>query len=208
MQIEFLRFDSGEATPAFRMTPTVFRDQRGTFVELFRESTFRMFGGPGGLLDLLDGLSFVQQNLSQSRPYTLRGLHFQTDCLQGKLMRCVEGSAYQVMVDVRTGSPTLGKFIGTLLDAVSHRAVYVPPGFANGFLTLTHGATMLYETTAYFDAAKERSLAYDDPALAIDWPLGPGAAVAISAKDRTAPRLDAIEPWRAPVAAPIHEPTR
>lgn len=196
MQIEKLH-DGG----VFLLTPQVFRDQRGCFVELFRFSDLLP-----EIIDTMQAemdaskvslLHFRQANLSQSRPFTLRGMHYQQHTQQGKLMRCVAGSIYQVCVDVRKGSPTLGQWIGTHLDAITHRAVYVPPGFANGFYAFGDGATVHYEMTAYYDAVLERTLAWDDPAVGIKWPIGPGAALCMSAKDRAAPRLDAAELWEA-----------
>lgn len=165
----------------------VFHDPRGVFFEAHRVRE---------LLPAIKGHRFLQANISQSVPFTIRGLHFQQGPC-GKLMRCIVGSIFQVCVDVRKGSPTLGQWVGTHLNDKTHEAVYVPPGFANGFMAMSNGATVLYEMTDYYDPAKERALHWNDGTVGIKWPLGPGAGVIVSAKDKTAPGLGELDLWNA-----------
>jgi dTDP-4-dehydrorhamnose 3,5-epimerase len=172
----------------YKSTPDkLFRDPRGLFFEAFKVKE---------LLPALENNRFVQCNISQSVPFTIRGLHFQHGSC-GKLMRCLTGSIFQVCVDVRRGSKTLGEWVGTHLDAQNFEAVYVPPGFANGFMAKSDGATVVYEMTDYYDPEKERALRWNDGAVGIKWPLGPGAGVVLSAKDKTAPGLGELDLWRA-----------
>ena len=173
------------------LTPErLFRDYRGFFLEAHRESDMqRAIGAIGG------PLRFVQSNVSRSVPFVLRGMHYQVGPQQGKLMRCVQGKIYQVSVDVRRSSKQFGTWSSVILDDVTNEAVWVPPGFANGFFVFEYGATVQYEMTAYHDAALERSLAWDDPEVGIKWPMKEGAQVILSQKDREAPRLAQIERW-------------
>lgn len=160
--------------------PRVFEDPRGYFFESFNQIAFEKAGLP---------TRFVQDNQSQSQPGTLRGLHFQTGIhAQGKLVRVVLGEIYDVAVDIRQNSPTYGKFFGVHLDAVTHRMVYVPPGFAHGFYVLQPNTIVNYKcTTPYFPAA-ESGVRWDDPELAIPWPLLP-IPISVSEKDKVLPVL-------------------
>lgn len=159
----------------------IFHDARGVFLETFRLN--EMSGWLG--VDI----KFVQGCTSMSNPYVLRGLHYQVKNPQGKLIRVLSGSIYDVMVDLRRKSPTFGKWDAQHLDATHHRALYIPPGFAHGFVAFDRGATVYYETTTYHDASSDRSLLWSDPTVGIDWPIGPNAPLTISAKDRAAKRL-------------------
>lgn len=157
------------------LEPTVFSDERGFFMETFRQSFFD---------DLLPGLQFVQDNHSRSRQGILRGLHYQLIQPQGKLVRVVAGEIYDVAVDMRQHSPTLGQWVGVRLSAENKRQLWVPPGFAHGFYVLSETAEMVYKCSDYYAPEHEISLRWDDPQLAIDWPLLPGQAPLLSAKDR------------------------
>lgn len=178
-----------EATPlhgVHLLTPRVFGDERGFFMESWNAATFREAGFD---------VAFVQDNHSRSARGTLRGLHYQTRHTQGKLVRVTSGSVYDVAVDLREGSPTLGKSFGVILDAREHHMLWIPPGFAHGFYVCSEYADFLYKCTQPYDPDSEVSIAWDDPDLAIEWPLVEGAAPSLSNKDRAglsfrdAPRL-------------------
>ncbi|MFC4276069.1 dTDP-4-dehydrorhamnose 3,5-epimerase [Achromobacter aloeverae] len=158
--------------------PRVFGDERGFFFESFNS---RLFDEAVGRK-----VSFVQDNHSRSVRGVLRGLHYQMEQTQGKLVRAVHGTVYDVAVDIRKSSPTFGKSVGVLLSAENKRMFWVPEGFAHGFLVLSESADFLYKTTDYYLPQAERSIAWDDPDLAIEWPLDQlqGEQVQLSAKDR------------------------
>lgn len=159
--------------------PTVHGDQRGFFMETFRRSDFERLGLPG---------EFVQDNHSKSRQGILRGLHYQVNTPQGKLVRVVEGEVFDVAVDLRRSSPTFGRWVGVTLSAANCRQLWVPPGFAHGFYVCGPVAQVVYKCTTYYSPADDRSLLWNDQTLAIDWPLGNGEPE-LSEKDRKAPRL-------------------
>lgn len=166
--------------------PTVFADDRGWFTESFNESRFH-----AALAEL--GLPapgpFVQDNHSCSRRGVLRGLHFQrAPHGQGKLVRVVQGAAFDVAVDIRRGSPTFGHWVGEELSAANKRQMWIPEGFAHGFLALEDETHFLYKTTDYYDQPSEGAILWSDPDLAIGWPGEPGRFI-VSAKDAAAPRL-------------------
>jgi dTDP-4-dehydrorhamnose 3,5-epimerase len=142
--------------------PVVHRDDRGTFVETYHAERYRAAG---------IGKRFVQDNQSSSRQGTVRGLHLQVQKPQGKLVRVIEGEIYDVAVDVRRGSPTFGRWIGIVLEAESFRQCYVPPGFAHGFSVLSSTAQVEYKCTDVYDPGSEIGIAWNDPALAIPWPV-------------------------------------
>jgi dTDP-4-dehydrorhamnose 3,5-epimerase len=156
------------------VVPKVFGDDRGFFFESFnRRDLEAALGRP---------LDFVQDNHSRSRRGVLRGLHYQRPSPQGKLVRAVRGEIFDVAVDLRRGSPTLGRWHAERLSAENKRQLWIPEGFAHGFLVLSEEAEVLYKATAYYAPATERSIRWDDPALAIAWP-DVGAPPALSAKD-------------------------
>lgn len=159
------------------LEPRVFGDERGFFFESFNRRRFHDVTG----IDC----EFVQDNHSRSAHGTLRGLHYQLQCPQGKLVRVISGSVFDVVVDMRSGSPTFGVATCTELNGEDHRQLWIPPGFAHGFLVLSDGADFLYKTTDYYHPASERTLKWDDPQLGIEWPLdklhGP---LIVSEKDR------------------------
>lgn len=161
------------------LEPRVFGDERGFFLETYRESWQASLGGPGG---------FVQDNHSRSSKGVLRGLHYQLNRPQGKLVRVTRGRVFDVAVDIRLGSPHFGRWFGVELDDVDHRMLYIPPGFAHGFVVLSEQADFVYKCTEYYDAPSDRGIAWDDPELAIAWPLD-GLTPQISAKDATHPPL-------------------
>jgi dTDP-4-dehydrorhamnose 3,5-epimerase len=142
--------------------PTVRRDQRGFFVETFHIKRYQ----EAGIAE-----SFVQDNLSRSVRGTLRGLHFQEPHAQGKLVMAVEGSVYDVVVDIRVGSPTFGQWYGLDLTDQNLRQIYVPPGCAHGFCVTSETAMFLYKCTDYYSPKDERGVLWSDPALAIPWPI-------------------------------------
>lgn len=158
----------------FVLEPEVFEDERGFFFESFNARRFRAETG-------IDPV-FVQDNHSRSRRHVVRGLHYQVGVPQGKLVRVSAGSVFDVVVDLRAASPTFGSWIGTELSADNRRQLWVPPGCAHGFLTLSDQAECLYKTTEYWSPPHERTLLWNDPQLAIAWPLE-GEPV-LSEKDR------------------------
>lgn len=159
--------------------PQVFGDERGFFLETLRQSIIE---------EVLPGARFVQQNHSRSQKGVLRGLHFQRERPQGKLVRCARGEIFDVAVDIRPGSKTFGKWVGVSLNDQNHRQLYVPPGFAHGFLVLSDVADVIYQCTEYYHPESEGGIAWDDAALAIPWPLQ-GIKPTISAKDAAWPPL-------------------
>lgn len=159
--------------------PRVFGDERGFFFESFNH---RLFQEKTGL-----NPAFVQDNHSRSGRNVLRGLHYQVRQPQGKLVRVVVGEVFDVAVDVRKSSPTFGKWAGTIISAENKRQLWIPPGFAHGFLVLSQSADFLYKTTDYYAPEHERSIMWNDPAIGIDWPLQ-GEPI-LAAKDRAGKRL-------------------
>jgi dTDP-4-dehydrorhamnose 3,5-epimerase len=143
--------------------PKVFGDQRGFFYESFNRRQFASFIGRD--------LDFVQDNHSRSEKNVLRGLHFQVQHPQGKLVRVIQGSVFDVAVDIRKSSPTFGQHVAVELSAENQRMLWVPEGFAHGFLVLSDSAEFLYKTTDYYAPEHERCVRWDDPAIGVDWPL-------------------------------------
>ena len=163
--------------------PKVFGDDRGFFLESWNARAFAEAG--------IDE-RFVQDNHSRSARNVLRGLHYQIVEPQGKLVRVVDGAVFDVAVDVRRSSPHFGKWVGYELSAANKRMLWVPPGFAHGFVVLTDTADFLYKCTTLYAPAHERSIAWDDPAIGIDWPLH-GATPLLSGKDAAAVTLAEAE---------------
>lgn len=156
------------------LEPKVFGDERGFFFESYNEQVFRQATG----LEV----SFVQDNHSKSSRGVLRGLHYQLPpCTQGKLVRVVSGEVFDVAVDIRKNSPTAGQWVGEVLSASNKRQLWIPPGFAHGFLVLSETAEFLYKTTEYYAPELERCIVWDDPEVAIEWPLQESPV--LSAKD-------------------------
>ena len=156
------------------LDPKVFGDARGWFFESFNRRVLEQaLGRP---------LDFVQDNQSLSARGVLRGLHYQLPFPQGKLVRVLRGEIFDVAVDLRRGSPTFGRWVGERLSAENRRQIWVPEGFAHGFLTLSEQAEVLYKTTDYYHPETERCVRWDDPSLAVAWPLA-GLEPSVSAKD-------------------------
>lgn len=154
--------------------PKVFGDARGFFYESFNQNAFNEATGLN--------LSFVQDNHSRSAQGVLRGLHYQVKQPQGKLVRVVRGAVFDVAVDIRQTSPTFGQWVGVELSEDNHRQLWVPPGFAHGFVVLSESADFLYKTTDYYAPEHERCIAWNDPVVGIDWPLT--VPPSLSAKDQ------------------------
>jgi dTDP-4-dehydrorhamnose 3,5-epimerase len=160
--------------------PVVHGDERGFFVETFSRDQWRELGVE---------VEFVQHNHSRSRRGTLRGIHFQTEPGQAKLMRCSRGEILDVAVDLRRGSPTYGQWEAHVLDDVKHRQLFVPVGFGHGFVVLSEEADVAYQVSSYFDPATEAGIAWNDPDVGIDWQV---AEPLLSERDKQAPKLAEI----------------
>ncbi len=166
-----------EATPlrdVYLLHPKVFGDERGFFTETWNARTFADAGFD---------FHFVQDNHSRSQHGILRGLHYQTQHTQGKLVRVVAGSVFDVAVDLRRSSPSFGQWWGTTLSAENHCMLWVPPGFAHGFYVQSESADFLYKCTDFYDPESEVSLAWDDPTVGVEWPIAEGEAPLLSGKD-------------------------
>ena len=163
--------------------PKVFGDDRGFFFESFNQARFEEAVGRS--------VRFVQDNHSRSTKGVLRGLHYQIQQPQGKLVRVAQGEVFDVAVDIRRSSPTFGKWVGALLSAENKHQLWVPEGFAHGFVVLSETAEFLYKTTNYYAPAHERSILWNDPDLAIDWKFD--GQPLLSAKDQAAKRLSQAE---------------
>ena len=156
-------------------TPKVFGDDRGFFFESFNEKVFQAITGFAP--------RFVQDNHSKSQQGVLRGLHYQlAPMAQGKLVRATQGEVFDVAVDIRKGSPTFGRWVGEILSADNKRQMWIPEGFAHGFVTLSDTAEFLYKTTDFYSPTHERCIAWNDPAIGIEWPLK--SAPLLSGKDQ------------------------
>ena len=170
---------------AFILEPKVFGDARGFFMESYNRRDFAEATG----LDL----DFVQDNHSRSRRGVLRGLHYQIKQPQGKLVRVVRGAVFDVAVDIRRSSPTFGRWAGVELSEDNQRQFWIPPGFAHGFLVLSESADFLYKASDWYAPEHERSIAWDDPAIGVEWPLQDIGTPLLSDKDRAAPALAQAE---------------
>ena len=157
--------------------PAVFGDQRGFFMELWKATAYKEHGLPG---------QFVQSNISRSGAGVLRGLHYQHPQAQGKLVSVLDGSVFDVAVDIRRNSPTFGQWAGVELSSDNRRQLYVPEGFAHGFCVLGESALMSYLCTAEYSAQGDAGVAWNDPDIDVKWPIDD---VSLSPKDRDAPRL-------------------
>jgi dTDP-4-dehydrorhamnose 3,5-epimerase len=165
-----------------RLQPRLFSDDRGWFAETWNLAAFEKAGLPS---------RFVQDNQSRSRQHVLRGLHFQLQHPQGKLVRAVAGRIFDVAVDIRRSSADFGRWVGVELNAETPEMLWIPPGFAHGFLVLSESADVLYKTTDFYSPASERTIRWNDPALAIEWPLT--AEPIVAAKDAAGTALHQTE---------------
>jgi len=163
--------------------PKVFGDERGWLTESFNAQDFSMATGLN--------VEFVQDNHSLSRQWTLRGLHYQLEQTQGKLVRVVAGSVLDVAVDIRKDSPSYGKWAGVELSSQNHKQLWIPAGLAHGFLVLSETAEFLYKTTDYYHPQSEACLVWNDPTIAIEWPLPQGIDPNMNAKDSAGLSWDA-----------------
>ena len=182
-QIFEMKFFEKKIPEVLVLEPKVHIDERGYFMETFRASIFKDRGIK---------LEFVQDNQSSSRRGTLRGLHYQLQSPQGKLVRVVSGEVFDVAVDLRKSSKTFGGWVGEILSAENKRQLWVPPGFAHGFLVLSDQAELSYKCTDYFNPADEHILLWNDLTVAIDWPVN-NLEVILSGKDRQGASLSESE---------------
>jgi dTDP-4-dehydrorhamnose 3,5-epimerase len=166
--------------------PRCFGDARGYFMESYSARRYADAGVPG---------PFVQDNVSRSGRGVLRGLHLQHPQAQGKLVSVLLGEVFDVAVDVRVGSPSFGRWVGEYLSSANHRQLYVPPGFAHGFVVTSDDALFSYKCTDYYRPDVERSIRWDDPRIGIEWPV---REPIVSEKDRAAATLDAVDPAHLP----------
>lgn len=173
-----IAFTETDLPGIFEVSGRAFKDERGYFTEIFADRAW----ADAGFVEV-----FVQDNLSVSSKGTLRGMHYQIEPHgQGKFVRVLNGSVYDVAVDLRRGSPTFGKWVGRTLSAENLVGLWVPVGFAHGFIALEDDSLVLYKCTSLYEPASERSLAYNDSDVGIDWPMAPAI---ISEKDAAAPKL-------------------
>ena len=169
-----MKFEATSLQGVYLLSPQVFGDERGFFMESWNATTFANAGFD---------MNFVQDNHSRSARGILRGLHYQTEHTQGKLVRVTAGEVFDAVVDMRRDSPTLGQWFGAHLSAANHQMLWVPAGFAHGFYVLSEYADFQYKCTDFYHPESEVSLAWDDPQVGIEWPLPPGEQPQLSGKD-------------------------
>lgn len=177
-------FIKTEIDGMFIIEPTVFGDDRGYFLETYHYDEFKKAG--------IDAV-FVQDNQSKSKRGVLRGLHFQTKRPQGKLVRVIKGEVFDVGVDLRKNSPTFGKWVGAVLSDENKRQLYIPAGFAHGFLVLSDEAEFVYKCTDFYDPENEGGIIYNDPNININWPISDDMEILLSQKDRALPSLKSFQ---------------
>lgn len=177
-------FIKTEIDGMFIVEPTVFGDDRGYFLETYHYDEFKKAG--------IDAI-FVQDNQSKSKRGVLRGLHFQTKRPQGKLVRVIKGKVFDVGVDLRKNSPTFGKWVGAVLSDENKRQLYIPAGFAHGFLVLSDEAEFVYKCTDFYDPQNEGGIIYNDPDININWPISGDMEILLSQKDRALPSLKSFQ---------------
>lgn len=178
-----MQITATELAGVFLIEPRVFEDERGYFLETYHRQRFAEAG-----IDV----EFVQDNFSHSRRGVLRGLHYQLEHPQGKLVRVVRGEIFDVAVDLRRNSPTFGRWTGAVLNETNHRQLYIAPGFAHGFCVLSDAADVVYKCTDFYAPRHERTLLWNDPALGIEWPV---VQPLISVKDRAGLPLATAETY-------------
>lgn len=179
-----MKFETTRLPGIIKIVPTIHKDSRGFFLENWQSSTF----AKGGI-----DAEFVQENLSHSTKGTLRGLHYQIRQPQGRLVRVIHGSVFDVTVDLRQSSPHFGQWLGEVLSAENNHQLWVPPGFGHGFLVLSDTAGFQYNCTDYYAPEWDRSIRWDDPNIGIDWPLEDQQLPNLSDKDTAAPFLHDAE---------------
>jgi dTDP-4-dehydrorhamnose 3,5-epimerase len=178
-----MKFEQTPLQGAFLIQPSVFGDERGFFMESWNAQSFRDAG-----LDL----NFVQDNRSRSEQGILRGMHYQTQQTQGKLVSVSAGEVFDVIVDLRRSSPTLGQWFGALLSEQNHKMMWVPPGFAHGFYVCSKYADFAYKCTDFYHPDSEVSLAWNDPSVGIQWPIAESESPRLSGKDSQAQAWEEI----------------
>ena len=179
-----MRFVPGYIPDVVLVEPRVYGDERGFFLETWHAQKFAEAG--------IDA-AFVQDNHSRSAGGVLRGLHYQVERPQGKLVRVLAGEIFDVAVDLRRESPTYGRYVTAVLSAANHHQLWVPPGFAHGFLVTSDGAEVAYKCTEFYAPELERAIAWNDPEIAVPWPLPAGRAPVLSARDAAAPPLAGVD---------------
>jgi dTDP-4-dehydrorhamnose 3,5-epimerase len=179
-----VKFTPTRISDVVLVEPAVFADERGFFMESWQQRRFATHG--------IDA-TFVQDNHSASDQWVLRGLHYQLRRPQGKLVRVVVGEVFDVAVDLRSTSATCGRWVAQRLSAANRQMLWIPPGFAHGFLVLSERAELLYKCTDFYDPGDERTLRWDDAQLAIEWPLPSGVQPIVSTKDREGKTFGAAE---------------
>lgn len=172
------RFVKTDIEGVIIVEPTAYGDNRGYFMETYQKEDFIA----GGI-----DVDFVQDNQSMSTKGVLRGLHFQINYPQSKLVRCIRGEVYDVAVDLREGSPTYGKYVGVLLSAENKRQFFIPKNFAHGFLVLSDEAEFVYKVDDFYHPNDEGGLMWNDPTIGIDWPIPEGMEIKLSEKDKVHP---------------------
>jgi len=182
-----MKIESTTIPDVMVIIPDLFEDKRGFFMETYRAERFNSIG---------IAAEFVQDNHSGSAQGVLRGLHYQIQRPQGKLVRVVSGEVFDVAVDLRRRSDTFGKWVGERLTAENKRQLWIPPGFAHGFYVLSDWADLLYKVTEYYSPEWDRVLRWDDPEIGIDWPLIDGAPPSLSEKDAQGKSLHDAETFR------------
>lgn len=170
------KFSPTDIPDVIRIQPRVYQDIRGFFLETYQKEVFSQAG---------IWQEFVQDNHSSSTQWTLRGLHYQVTHTQGKLVRAVIGEIFDVAVDLRQSSPYFGNWVGAYLSDENKEQLWIPPGFAHGFLVLSERADVVYKTTDYYDPEGDRTIRWDDPSLGIVWPIPEGTHPLVSEKDRS-----------------------
>jgi dTDP-4-dehydrorhamnose 3,5-epimerase len=179
-----MQFQQTRLPEVVLITPQVFGDERGYFFESWHEEKFAAAG---------IAARFVQSNHSHSMRHTLRGLHYQIHQPQGKLVRVSKGEVFDVAVDIRRSSPRFGQWVGVQLSDRNHQMLWLPPGFAHGYLALSDEIDFLYQCTDFYASQYERSIRWDDPRIGVRWPLTSGVAPILSVKDASAPVLTDAE---------------
>lgn len=179
-----MRIETTNIPDILIITPEVYSDERGCFMETYNQREYKAAGITN---------EFMQDNFLISKYGTLRGLHYQLENTQGKLIRSLVGDIYNIAVDIRRSSSTFGQWVGWFLKAENKQSMWVPPGFAHGFLTLSVVAEVIYKTTDYYHPQSQRSIRYDDPSIGIQWPIESTMELLLSDRDRYAPMLSDAE---------------
>lgn len=181
-----MQFEPTRLPEVVLIKPRVFGDERGFFFETWHQQKFAAAGITA---------AFVQDNHSRSARYTLRGLHYQIQQAQGKLVRVARGEAFDVAIDIRRSSPRFGQWVGVVLSEANRHQLWVPPGFAHGYLALTDDTDFVYKCTDFYAPQHERAIRWNDPKVGIQWPLPAGVAPILSPKDTDAPLLKDAETY-------------